>query len=97
MFSNIWNKIKNFSTPHTVDTATPQTYWEHGMFAAKNSFLVAVGGLAGLIHAVIPGVFKFTTSTIVIKSFKKLVDSRRHHDELNEFLPGYLKDEHYKK
>ena len=97
MFNFIWLKIKNFSTSHTTDTATPQTYWEHAMFAAKNSFLVTVAGIAGIIHAFITGIFKFTTSTAVIKSFRKLVDSRRHHDELNEFLPGYLKDEHYKK
>jgi hypothetical protein len=50
-----------------------------------------------MIHAICPWWFPFYTSTTVIKSFKKLVDSRRHLAELNTVMPdGYLLDKHLK-
>lgn len=87
--------MKNPFTEHPNQTENSQTYVEHGLFAFKNSFLVFWGGLFGMIHAIFPWCFPFATSTIVIKSFKKLVDSRRHVDELNREIPkGYLLKKH---
>lgn len=87
----------NFFTKHIRDTENPQTYWQHGKFAFINSSKVAFAGILGMIHAVFPWWFPFYTSTTVIKSFKKLVDSRRHLAELNTVVPnGYLLDKHLK-
>jgi hypothetical protein len=87
----------SFLTDHIRDTENPQTYWQHGKFAFKNSSIVAWAGILGMIHAVFPWWFKFHTSTAVIKSFKKLVDSRRHLKELNTIMPeGYLESKHLK-
>jgi len=69
-------------TDHPGDTANPQTYWQHGKFAAGNSFKLIVACFAGLIHAVYPPAFPFYTSTRVIRAFKKLVESDRHVVEL---------------
>lgn len=86
--SNIWTK-------HANATENPQTYWKHGCFAAWNSLLLIYYGLQGVIHAIFPFWFKFTTSSQVIRSFKKLVDSRRHIEELNTIMPeGYLDRKH---
>lgn len=80
---------------HVRDTEKPQTYWQHCKFALINSALVTFAGIQGMIHAFCPWWFKFATSTAVIKSFKKLVDSRRHLKELNEIMPkGYLTKKH---
>jgi len=87
----------SFLTDHIRDTENPQTYWVHGKFAFKNSAILVYGGLIGMIHAIFPWWFKFQTSEIVVKSFKKLVDSRRHLKELNLHMPeGYLQDKHLK-
>jgi len=69
-------------TKHPRDTENPQGYWKHGIFALINSLILIYAGLIGIIHAVLPFLFPFTTSTIVIRSFKKLVASRRHKAEL---------------
>jgi len=74
--------LKLLFTEHPGETENPQTYWQHGKFAAGNSFKLILAGIAGVIHAVYPPAFSFYTSTRVIKSFKKLVESKRHIDEL---------------
>lgn len=90
--------MKNPFTDHPKQTDNPQSYFKHGIFAFKNSFILFWGGLIGMIHAIFPCWFPFTTSTIVIKSFKKLVDSNRHTEELNREIPkGYLLKKHLKK
>lgn len=87
--------MKNPFTAHPGDTENPQGYWEHGKFALAASFKLQLGVIAGVIHAVFPWWFKFTTSTIVIKSFKSLVDSKRHKAELREEMPtGYIMRNH---
>lgn len=87
----------NFLTDHIKDTENPQTYIEHGKFAFLNSFKIFIAGLAGMVHAFFPWWFKFYTSTAVIKSFKDLVDSRRHINELNNIIPsGYVIKKHLK-
>jgi len=82
-------------TEHVRETENPQTYWQHGKFAFINSSILIGGGVLGILHAFFPWWFKFTTSTIVIQSFKKLCDSRRHRKELNTIIPeGYVLKKH---
>ena len=89
--------MKNPFTEHPNDTENPQGYFEHGRFAFANSLILVFAGLIGMIHAFLPFLFPFTTSTIVIKSFKKLVDSGRHKKELNKEIPeGYVDEKHLK-
>ena len=89
--------MKNPFTDHPRDTENPQTYWQHGLFAFINSVILIFAGILGIIHAFLPFLFPFRTSTILIKSFKKLVDSQRHKEELRKEMPeGYIKDEHLK-
>lgn len=88
---NIFCKL----TEHVRETENPQTYWTHGKFAFVNSVKLIGAGIIGIIHAVCPWWFKFTTSTVVISSFKKIVDSRRHLRELNNVIPeGYIDKRH---
>ena len=42
--------------------------------------------IAGIIHGVFPYVFPFTTSSWIIKSFIKLVQSERHKKELEKYI-----------
>ena len=76
--------MRNPFTAHPKGTVNPQTYWEHGKFAFVNSLILVYAGIIGMIHAIFPFVFPFITSTIVIRSFKKLVASRRHQEELRK-------------
>lgn len=74
-------------TKHPSETKNPQGYWKHGTFAFVNSLILIFAGLIGIIHSIFPFLFPFFTSTIVIRSFYKLVRSKRHIDELNVELP----------
>lgn len=75
--------------PNTIDN--PQGYWAHLGFAFWNSLKLIFAGLIGLIHAVFPFLFPFFTSTMLIRSFRGLVYSNRHRDELRKELPeGFL-------
>lgn len=78
--------LKLLFTEHPGETENSQTYWQHGKFAAGNSFKLIWAGIAGVVHAVYPPAFPFYTSTRVIKSFKKIVESKRHIDELKREL-----------
>ena len=73
-------------TDHPRATDNPQGYWAHGYFAGKNSLIIIFAGFVGLIHAAFPFLFPFYASTIIIRSFKKLVDSKRHEPELRREL-----------
>ena len=79
-------KIKGWFVDHPSETENPQTYWKHGLFAGMNSLKLIWGGIAGVCHAIFPPLFPFYTSTMLIRSFKKLVNSKRHIDELNREL-----------
>ena len=83
-------------TKHPSETENPQTYWQHGKSAFINSWILIWGGVLGVIHAIFPFLFKFATSTIVIKSFNKLVATRRHKDELKKELPEDMLNSKYK-
>jgi hypothetical protein len=96
MYQKIYDYFYNL-TSHVRETDEPQTYLEHGKFALVNSSLLIWAGLLGILHAVCPWWFKFYTSEIVVKSFRKLCDSHRHKDELNRLMPeGYVLKKHLK-
>ena len=63
--------MKNPFTDHPNATEKPQSYWEHGKFAFINSIGLIYAGILGVIHAFLPFLFPFKTSTLVIKAFKK--------------------------
>lgn len=67
--------------------ASPQTYSEHAIFAIANSSILLLAAIKGIIHGVLPFLFPFSTSSTVIKSFKKLIDSGRHRQELKALIP----------
>jgi len=92
MFERYYTKS---AKEHLNVPENPQSYIQHGTFAMVNSSILILAGILGVIHAIIPNLFPFTTSEIVVKSFKKLVDSKRHTPELRKHMPsGYLRDEH---
>ena len=73
----------------------PQSYYSHCIFSIKNSSILILGGVLGVIHGLFPFLFQFNTSTIVVQSFKKLVDSNRHKKELQDIMPeGYILKKH---
>lgn len=94
--SSTVNISMNPFTKHPNETENPQGYWKHGTFALINSAILIYAGIIGIIHAVFPFLFQFSTSTIVIKSFRKLVDSRRHKAELKRELPDDMLNSRYK-
>ena len=86
--TNIIDYIVESSKDHLMNNGeNPQSYFEHLRFACMNSAILIYAGIIGVIHAVFPFLFKFTTSSIVIKSMKKLLESKRHKKELREFMP----------
>lgn len=90
-------KTLSIFTKHPNDTENPQSYWEHAVFGMTNSIKLILAGIVGIIHAIFPFWFAFYTSSRVIKSCKKLIDSRRHKGELRDIMPeGYLLEEHLK-
>ena len=71
---------------HPNDTDNPQGYWAHGKFSILNSLKGIVYMLAGVVHGIFPILFPFTTSSWIIRSFAKLVESERHKDELDKYI-----------
>ena len=71
---------------HPNQGNNPQGYCEHGMFSIWNSTKLIFFGLLGIIHGILPCVFKFSTSSAVIRSFRTLVLSRRHKEELRKYI-----------
>ena len=80
------DRVFNIFTEHPNQTKNPQSYCKHGLFAIINSFHLIVGGFAGIIHGLCPKLFPFYTSSLVIKSFKKVIDSERHNNEILHLL-----------
>lgn len=75
------------STAHTLDTPNPQNYWRHFANAFGESLTLGwycAGG--GVLHAFLPGIkrLQFSASSAVIRSFFKLLKSRRHDGEMLE-------------
>jgi hypothetical protein len=79
------------STKHTREGDNPQTYFEHFRVAFVSSVKLMWYGVAGIIHAFIPGLLPFYTSTGIIKIYRQLVESGRHDDEIQEIFD--LEDE----
>ena len=71
---------------HPRSTYNPQSYWVHGAFSIFNSTRGLWYMLVGIIHGLVPCLFPFSTSSFIIRSFKKLVESHRHRDELQRIL-----------
>ena len=89
--TNIIDYIIESSKDHLENNENPQSYFTHCRFACINSAILIYAGIIGVIHAFLPFLFKFTTSSIVVKSMKNLLDSKRHKKELREIMPnGYL-------
>lgn len=85
----------SFLTDHIRDTENPQTYWQHFRVAFVNSSKLLWASIQGIVHAFFPWWFPFETSTQVIKSFKILIDTKRHKAELREHLgESYVLPEH---
>ena len=78
------NHIQKLFTEHPNDTDNPQGYWKHGIFAFTNWVVLIWYCLLGIIHSVFPFVFKFSTSSAIIRSYRKLVLSDRHLPELEK-------------
>ena len=71
---------------HPNGTDNPQGYWAHGKFSIINSLKGILYMKAGIIHGLFPILFPFTTSSWIIRSFVKLVESDRHKEELNKYI-----------
>ena len=78
-----WYKIF-LEHPHSTDN--PQSYWSHALFSIKNSLKGLWYMDAGILHGLIPYFFPFSTSSYLIRSFKTLVKSERHKDELRQII-----------
>jgi len=78
-------KIIKFFTEHPNSTENPQGYWVHCLFSLTNSVVLMWFCLLGVVHSFFPFVFKFSTSSAIIRSFKKLVKSKRHGPELAKY------------
>ena len=78
-------RIHNLFMEHPNSTENPQGYWAHCLFSLTNSMILLWFCLLGIVHSFFPFVFKFSTSSAIIRSFKKLVKSKRHGPELVEY------------
>ena len=54
-----------------------ETYWEHFRFAAQFGLVLVLVGLAVVVHAVLPGLFKDTGSQAIKAMAKVLEDGGR--------------------
>ena len=77
--------MKNIFIEHPRSTDNSQGYWEHCLFSFVNSVTLLWFCLLGIVHSFFPFVFKFSTSSAVIRSFKKLVESNRHLPEMKKY------------
>ncbi len=71
---------------HPADTASPQGYWQHWSVAFHGSLGLVWAGLVGIVHAFVPAVAPFYTSTRVIRCYRRLVLSGRHQAEIEREL-----------
>jgi hypothetical protein len=71
---------------HPNSTDDPRGYWAHCSFSLKNSLVLMFFCLLGVIHSIFPCVFKFSTSSAVIRSFRIIVRSQRHKEEIRKYI-----------
>jgi|TARA_B110000908_G_C10185968_1_gene417997 hypothetical protein len=87
---NVWYRL---FLEHPYSTNNPQLYWKHVTFSIVNSGSGIKYMLAGFIHGIFPCLFPFSTSSWVIRSFIKVVASKRHSKELQQYLSIKFLDE----
>lgn len=56
--------------PHSMD----ETYWQHFFFASLFGFSMLMAGVACILHAIFPFIFKTTGSNMLIRQMKHFVD-----------------------
>ena len=80
--------LSNFTTPHTGDTACPQTYWRHLSVALWGSLRLVALGFGGIWHAFFPEQkrLQFWTSSGIIRIYRELEKSGRHDDEISRIF-----------
>ena len=78
-------RLHNLFIEHPNSTENSQGYWAHCLFSLTNSVVLMWFCLLGIVHSFFPFVFKFNTSSAVIRSFKKLVESNRHLPEMKKY------------
>ena len=71
---------------HPQSTSKPQGYWSHFFFSVSNSLKGIWFMILGIIHGFLPILFPFSTSSFLIRTFVKLVQSNRHQKELREYI-----------
>jgi hypothetical protein len=71
---------------HPNSTDNPQGYWAHCSFGLTNSITLLFFCLLGIIHGILPCVFKFSTSSAIIRSFSALVEAQRHKEEMTKYI-----------
>ena len=76
------------SKKHLIESQC--SYGEHFKFAIYAGFLLLIAGIASLIHACIPSLFRGTAAYIVIKLYKM-----RLKDHVNPMYKVWLKDENH--
>ena len=67
---------------HPAETACPQGYWDHWRVAFRGSLALVLAGFVGIVHAFVPAVAPFYTSTRVIRCYRGLLMSGRHQAEI---------------
>tara|TARA_B100001094_G_scaffold209341_1_gene203270 strand:+ start:1518 stop:1889 length:372 start_codon:yes stop_codon:yes gene_type:complete len=90
--NKVINSIINYFSNHPNQTKNPQSYCKHAGFAVYNSFQLVIAGFIGMFHGIFPFCFPFYTSTVVVQSFKGLIESERHNNEVLDILRGGIKD-----
>ena len=78
-------RLHDLFIEHPNSTENPQGYWAHCFFSITNSVTLIWFCLLGIVHSFFPFIFKFNTSSAIIRSFKKLVKSKRHGPELVKY------------
>lgn len=73
---------------HVRQPPAPQSYPAHFRTAFWESCKLLVAALVGMIHAVVPAVAPFYTSTRVIRCYRGLSRSGRHEQEIRRELQG---------
>jgi hypothetical protein len=66
--------LRNPFTAHP--RAVGETYLEHGLFAGRYGAKMALGGLAAMLHGVMPFLFETTGSRITRELHARLEESR---------------------
>ena len=76
--------MSNLFTEHPSEQQSPQTYWEHGLFAIKYSTKGLIAGLSGYVHAVFPFLLPDTAANTFIEVYIAIEESGRHDKEIRE-------------